>query len=147
MFKKSPVITCSFSHWPTSSSPYDLLLTHSERVWPVWREHTQNPEPPAVTVEMPLFGQLSSLPGRASDLQRQCDLAIWPLSEHRHLPYFREYVSMFVHWRGNKVLSALKMASSAVKCLSVWLRQHTVMVSILGFLNNVCFISGWRCYL
>ena len=60
----------------TSSSPFNLLLTHSERGWPVCREHPEKPEPPTVTTEMPLFGQLSSLPGRASHLQVQCGSVI-----------------------------------------------------------------------
>ena len=60
----------------TSSNPFNLLLTHSERGWPVRKEYPEKPAPPTVTTEMPLFGQVSSLRGRASHLQVQCGSVI-----------------------------------------------------------------------
>ena len=78
-------------------------------------------EPPTVTTEMLLFGQLSSLPGRDSHLQVQCDSAIKSISDHRpKLILENMLLYLFIRERGNKALSALEMASSVVKCLSVW---------------------------
>lgn len=84
----------------------------------MWREHTQNPEPPAVTAETPLLGLSLHYLGEPL-IQAQRDLGIWFTGEHRHVPYFKED-RMFVHHGGKEVLSAVEMPSYAVKRWPVW---------------------------
>lgn len=88
LFKKSCSRPLAFllTHLFKSGRP---LLAHSERRWPVWREHTQNPEPPAVTAETPLLGLSLHYLGEPL-IQAQRDLGIWFMGEHRHVPYFKE---------------------------------------------------------
>lgn len=110
--QKSPGIPCSYSFWATSSRPPNLLPITQRGVGLCGgsTHRIQSPLPSPWKCHC----LSSALHGLGGPLTSRCRCSSNVVYRWTQTPYIRQYVPMFTHQEGNKVLFALEMASKAV---------------------------------